>query len=1057
MSPGRSRRPRLHFALGTGPAASLPKVAAALLGGSPVGEYDGLPSRPRPRRPVHPKKTSRMHVKNTPSSAPWHRPFVRLFAGLLLFAGIAGASCLRAAEAGALEGTVSNTATGNLLEGAKVELPQLALTAFTDNTGRYVFAPLPVGMHEVVVSYLGLDPMRRQVTVIAGQRASQNFDLTTAIYKMEEFRVVGEREGDALAITNQRNAENLKNIAATDSFGNLPNMNAGEVAIRLPGIYGELDAGGNLSGFTVRGMGSGLNSVTMDGALMTGQGGMNRSIFVNNISGAMFEQIELIKGHTPDKGADSLGGTINFKSRSPLSMRERRRFSYTLSGRVAPAFTQQTPQREQHRLHGLASLGYQEVFDAFGGARNLGVSVDLFNSETAIGSFFVTRDFQDTTTQPAFLWDYRTSDLYNHRRQKNVTVKADYRLTPSTKLTLLATYIDHSEVFRRLYETRAFTNGQSQTTVPNATTTSIVPGYTSRITTVRPVASSAIDVIMTGPNNFFNRLRRVDVGAEHQRGPWQLECNARYTQTHINIGNGEGGVLTNRLTGTGWILDRTESDLFPKFLPNGGADFTNPANYRPVANGLSNQNDQQIHEVTEGRLDLRYALPVSAPIFVKTGLHWREQHVGVRSASRRWSYTGTGPLPHDPNLLTMDQRQTGRGIPQWEASWFIRAREVIDPTLWNEDRYYRETTKYTTYRDVVETVTAPYAMAQGKLGREGWFGATGFLGGVRWEKTANEADGWVRARTLSTTAQQAADPVGTAVRDYANNRRQTEGDYTKAFPSIHAWHDWTENLKTRLSWSTSFGRPAFGNLSPSETPSEANRTLTINNPALLPQTAQNWDATLEYYLKPMGSLTLGWFHKEIRDFIVSGIESGTVGSSADNGYNGEYAGWTMLTSANAGTAVVQGWEFSYQQQFTFLPGVLRGLSGLLNYTVLDTHGNFGGGARRETGQVASFVPRTANASLTWRYRVFSTRLLLNYASTFLETYSATSAARNLYRLKRSLINLGFSYQVRPAVNLTLDIDNLTNVPQRRYRGIPDQMQYFNYPGTTVTAGVTGRF
>ena len=50
---------------------------------------------------------------------------------------------------------------------------------------------------------------------------------------------------------------------------------------------------------------------------------------------------------------------------------------------------------------------------------------------------------------------------------------------------------------------------------------------------------------MTGPNNFFNRLRRVDLGAEHNWGPLQLEYNARYTQTHINIGNGEGAVLTS--------------------------------------------------------------------------------------------------------------------------------------------------------------------------------------------------------------------------------------------------------------------------------------------------------------------------------------------------------------------------------------------------------------------------------------------------------------------------------------------------------------------------------
>ena len=55
----------------------------------------------------------------------------------------------------------------------------------------------------------------------------------------------------------------------------------------------------------------------------------------------MYEQVELIKGHTPDKGADSLGGTINLKSRSPLSMKERRRTTYNVSARWAPPGTQQ--------------------------------------------------------------------------------------------------------------------------------------------------------------------------------------------------------------------------------------------------------------------------------------------------------------------------------------------------------------------------------------------------------------------------------------------------------------------------------------------------------------------------------------------------------------------------------------------------------------------------------------------------------------------------------------------------------------------------------------------
>ena len=469
--------------------------------------------------------------------------------------------------------------------------------------------------------------------------------------------------------------------------------------------------------------------------------------------------------------------------------------------------------------------------------------------------------------------------------------------------------------------------------------------------------------------------------------------------------------------------------------------------------------------MNEGRIDVRYNLPLSAPIFAKAGVHWREQTVGVRSASRRWSYTGTGPLPHDPDLVTMDQRKTGRGIPQWEASWFIRGREVIDPTIWREDFYFRETTGFTSYRQAVETVTAPYAMAQGKLGRDGWLARTGFLGGVRWEKTENEADGFVRARRLSGTPATATEAaaIAAAQADYANNRRTVDGEYTKAFPSVHAWHDITQNLKARLSWSTSFGRPGFGNLVPGETPNEANAnfggrsTLTINNPSLLPQTAKNWDATLEYYFEPVGNFSAGWFHKEIRDYIVGGIESGIIATGTDNGFNGEYPGWTILTTANAGTAVVQGWEFSYQQQFTFLPGMLKGLSGSINYTLLDTHGNFGGTGRREKGEVPNFVPVTANASLSWRYRGFTTRLLVNYADTFLTAYNAISPARNLYRVERKLINVGFGYQLRPTLNVTLDVDNLTNVPQKRYRGTTDNVEHFNYPGTTITIGLNGRF
>ena len=42
--------------------------------------------------------------------------------------------------------------------------------------------------------------------------------------------------------------------------------------------------------------------------------------------------------------------------------------------------------------------------------------------------------------------------------------------------------------------------------------------------------------------------------------------------------------------GAGWILDQSQDALHPRFIQNGGVDFTNPNNYLPRLNdGLSQQ------------------------------------------------------------------------------------------------------------------------------------------------------------------------------------------------------------------------------------------------------------------------------------------------------------------------------------------------------------------------------------------------------------------------------------------------------------------------------------
>jgi TonB-dependent receptor len=308
----------------------------------------------------------------------------------------------------------------------------------------------------------------------------------------------------------------------------------------------------------------------------------------------------------------------------------------------------------------------------------------------------------------------------------------------------------------------------------------------------------------------------------------------------------------------------------------------------------------------------------------------------------------------------------------------------------------------------------------------------------------------------STAAQQAADPVGAATRDYANTARRLEGRYADLFPSAHLTYAITRQWKARASWSTSFGRPVFTNLLPNETINEAQQTLTINNAALKPQYARNWDLGLEYYFEPVGQLSAGWFQKTITDYIVSGINVGTVGTGNGNGFNGEYPGFTLLTTANAGTAYVQGWELSYQQQFTFLPGLLRGLGIAANVTTLTTHGDFGGTTRLSTNEVAGFIPRSTNLSLVYKYRAISANVLFNRTGSYLQTAS-TSPGRVVFRDERTTVNVGLAWQPRSVVTVFCNVTNLFNEPQRTYRYIQDQMERMLISGTTLTFGLSGRF
>ena len=962
---------------------------------------------------------------------------------------------------GSIAGSVSNAATGNFLSGARVEIPSLGLAALAGDGGRYVLNGVPAGTHEVVVSYTGLDTARSTVTVAAGQRATRDFDLTTAIYQLAEFRVSGEREGSAASITRQRNAPNVKSVVALDALGNLPNESTGEMLIRMPGIAGSFDDEGNITGVSIRGIAPGFNAVMVDGNQQASAGGFGRDFRTHNISGALFDEIEVTKSPTPEMPADSLGGSVNLKTRSSLNMKEKRRISYRAAARWAPDFYDHTPMRRDRPLHPLLSLSYQEIFGVFGGERNLGVSASLFYSENVNTWNQTLLDYEFTTASPAYVWDYRRTNAYNNRVQQSAQVKFDYRFSSHTEVFFSFIYNDAPEKFDRRYNFRAFTNTRGVAALNAAGQPTgnnpILPGYTDTRTQVRAVpgttARSTFELNAT-QFSFLDRQRQFHTGARHTFDRLKLDYDLNYShskpllQSSYRDGNAGGGAFTMDVTNLGWIFDRSRSAVEPQFEQTAGPSIFNIASYGNAE--LQNRNNKRYTTYHNASANAELALPTAFTSSLKAGVRYRDVKIEEEANERRWGYTGAAPLSRlvDPTIRTTFDGALGGTLP-----WIDSARVAQDirenPALWTEDIYFRESRKFIGTRSLREEVQAAYVQGQAR------WGSLSAVAGVRAERTEFKGIAHTLSLPATTTAQRNADPVGSAIADYAGNRRVLTGEQTDWFPGVHLIYRIQPNLQARLSYSNSVGRPPGTQLLPTFSVNTTTQVVTLGNTDLQPQFAENWDATLEYYFEPVGQLSGGYFRKDLKDFLVTRA-IGVVPSGVNNGFNGSFAGYEIRGPSNAGGAKIDGFELNYQQQLNFLPGVLRGLGVSANYTHLRTSGDYGETGARSTSDVARFTPETVNLALNYNYRGFGARLLYSYMAETLWDYSA-DASRLRYRDARELVNLGLTYRLHRAVSLSVDLTNVFNEPQDYYRAQPSRLERSTFNGTTITFGLSGRF
>ncbi|HRW74713.1 MAG: carboxypeptidase-like regulatory domain-containing protein [Lewinellaceae bacterium] len=210
--------------------------------------------------------------------------------------------------------------SGRIIDESNLPLPGATLSlggeqgAFSNASGYYTFAALPVGTYTLNVSFIGYETQEEQVTITAGETTVLDVQLTPGL-NLQEVVVTSQLRGQARALNNQLANDNITNVIASDQIGRFPDANIGDAMKRIPGINVQYDQGEARFG-NIRGTAPQLNAITINGERIPSAEAEIRSIQLDLIPSDMIQTVEVNKAVTPDMDADAIGGSVNLVTRA---------------------------------------------------------------------------------------------------------------------------------------------------------------------------------------------------------------------------------------------------------------------------------------------------------------------------------------------------------------------------------------------------------------------------------------------------------------------------------------------------------------------------------------------------------------------------------------------------------------------------------------------------------------------------------------------------------------------------------------------------------------------
>jgi TonB-dependent receptor len=315
-----------------------------------------------------------------------------------------------------VKGTIEDAALHTVLEGASVRVLGSTEGTVADQNGQFLLY-VPAGNRNLVVSFLGYRDTTVSVSVNGSQSTNLRIGLSSSSAQLNSVLITGYLQGQARALSQQKNADNIRNIVSSDQIGRFPDPNAAEALQRVPGVNIERDQGEGRY-VLVRGLAPQFTNINVNGEQIPSPEADVRFVALDAIPSDQLASIEVSKSLTPDMDGDAVGGSVNLITRTAQTGRT------NISGSLAGGYNNliQKPNIQ----------GQLQLDKRFGKNERLGILVN--------GNYYHNHLASDNWEQSPSDAEVELRDYELVRTRTGVSTTIDYRFNNRNELYLRTLY-----------------------------------------------------------------------------------------------------------------------------------------------------------------------------------------------------------------------------------------------------------------------------------------------------------------------------------------------------------------------------------------------------------------------------------------------------------------------------------------------------------------------------------------------------------------------------------------------------------------------------------------